>query len=164
MDEIIIDLQKQIQNDCSSRVAIDSVYAGDPGLTEKAALPAVIISEGRTDLERQQTGSDVYKFNISILVITDISSSMSIAGNPDRIMKARQALRQLIEQADPNAGAPMTDTILGSLMKQSNISTKNWRYNIKPSVNYRPNTPKEWWYACAEITLSFISDIVIRTL
>lgn len=165
MDNILLDLQTILRNDCGNRTVMGrkcTFWAGDIGLTAKNELPAVIIRPYATAMERQSTTSDQYKFTISILVVTDITNSMAEAGMANRIVKSHQELRKLVEEYDSATRSPKADTILGSLVRFANITNADWAFNIKPKVDYRPAAPEGWWYCAAEITLEFMTEMTKR--
>ena len=112
MDEALIEIRNLLQTEMGSAAA--SYYAGDIGTPYKTSLPAVIVREEKTIQKRQSTAKDMYNFAISILVVTDIAKALDVAGTANKIVKARQTLRKLIEEADVD-GAPKTTTVLGAL-------------------------------------------------
>lgn len=164
MDTVIPALQTLIKTACASRLNPDSVYVNQEFTPAKDECPCVIISGNATDGQRPHTASDQFKFSVVIRVVTDRTASMSENGMPNNISQSWLDLVKLIEETDVDAGGgPKVDTVLGCLMKQSNIANQEWQYNMNPKVNYRvPQPPGDWYYVYAEITLDFFTKEVQR--
>ena len=164
MDTVVPALQTLIKTACAPRLNPDSVYAAPSFMPAKDECPCVIIFGRTTDGQRPHTASDQFKFQVIIRVVTDRTASMSEGGMPDNISQSWLALAKLIEETDVAAGGgPKTDTILGCMMKQSNIANQEWQYNMNPKVNYdAPQPPGDWYYVFAEITLDFFTKEVPR--
>jgi len=161
--EALIQIRDNIRADCSARVDSASVYAGDIGVPIKAKMPCVVICERSTEATRPHTAGDQYKFGLTVKVYMNLIPALNTAGVYDQILVSRQSLWQLIEESDPVTTGPKIDTILGCLMKQSNIQSAWYRFNLNPKVNYLPATQAgDWWIVTAEITLDYLTDIVPR--
>lgn len=160
MNEAVLELQTLLSTLMTTRCK--KYYAGEIGIPYKNALPCLIIREGRTRHERASTNTDRYVHEISILVVTDIVKSFNEAGVADQIMKSRQTLRKIMEEADATTRAPKTNTVLGALMKQSSIDGTWYTYNLNPVVNYEIEQPKEFFYVAAEVKLELFTDFVPR--
>lgn len=137
-------------------------YAGDTGVPANSALPCIIVRERYTEVERSSTSSDMFRFGISILLITDLRKSLKEGGLTDEIVASRQLLRKMVEEIDSSTGRLKTNTLLGVLLKQSNLRGTNFQYNLKPRVNYAVPSPKNWNLVAAEVTLDVISRFVTR--
>ena len=164
MDTVVPALRDLIKTSCSARLSPDSVFVGNFFTPGKDECPCVIIFGRTTDGQRPHTASDQFKFQVVIRVITDRTASMSENGMPDNISQSWLALTKLIEETDTEAGSgPMVDTVLGCMMKQSNIANMEWQYNMNPKVNYDvPQPPGDFYYVFAEITLDFLTKEVPR--
>lgn len=159
MNEALIEVRDMLETAMGSAVA--SYYAGDIGLPYKNSLPAVIVRELYTEHDRPSTAKDRYRFGISILVVTDMTKDFATAAMANLIVKHRQTLRKLVEEADTD-GAPKTTTVLGALMRQANVRGTNYVYNLNGRVDYRPTTPDGFFYTAAEITLELVTEMVTR--
>lgn len=142
--------------------AAKAYYAGDIGIPSKMALPAVVVRPRFTQMERPHTAGDQYRYGISIMVYIDVAGGMTAAGNTDGIMKAQQNLIKLLEEADTD-GAPKITTVLGCLMRQSNLRSSTFNYNINPRITYNPSSgPNDAMLLSAELTLDYLTNIVPR--
>lgn len=160
MNDVVKEVRDLLQTSMGTRCL--AYYAGNIGLPFKASLPCLMVRERSTEVIRKSTAADQYKFSLSILVVTDIVVSFNEAGLTDRIVKHREALRLIMEEKD-TTGAPKTDTVLGCLMKQSNIRGVSFIYNLNPRVNYEVESPGETFYVAAEVLLDFTTTLVTRT-
>lgn len=160
INEALKEVRDMLETSVGSSV-VKSFYAGDVGLPYKDALPAVIVRERYTRVERKSTAKDQYRHGLSILVVMDMRKDIATAGLTDEIVGHRQRLRNLMEEADTD-GAPKTTTVLGALMKQANIRGTHYVYNLDPYVDYNPSVPGGFFYVAAEITLDVLSEIVTR--
>ena len=159
MNEVILELRSLLQTSMGSRCT--AYYAGNVALPMKNELPCVIVREHRTSVDRSSTAKDRYRFKVSVLVVTDIVTSFNEAGLTNRIVESRQKLRKIMEEGDTD-GAPKADTVLGCLMKQANLRGVSFIYNQTPEVNYDVESPGEFFYVAAEVTLDLLSDSVSR--
>lgn len=162
MNETLIEVRDLLRTSMGSSV-VKTFYAGRVGIPAQSYLPAVIVEERYTEMERANSAKDKYKFGISILVVTDAKQDYDVAGNADDVVASYQTLRKLVEEADTD-GAPKTTTVLGTLMKQSNLRGVSFVYNQNPRVNYRPQFPgqERFFYVAAQIDLDMISEFVTR--
>lgn len=161
MDEALIEVRDLLET--ALGVKVKTCYAGRVGIPAKNYLPAVIVQEVATSIERQSTACDMYRHSINILVVLDMVKDFDITGIDDNIVDTHQSLRKIMEEADTD-GAPKTDTVLGALMKQSNIRGTNYVYNINGAINYLPAFPGQdrFFYIAAELSLDLISQMVVR--
>lgn len=159
MNEALIEIRDLLETAIGSGVT--TYYAGDVGLPYKNALPAIIVRELETVIDRPSTAKDRYKHSISILVVMDMMKAMDMTGLSNNISNTRQDLRKLVEEADTD-GAPKTTTVLGALMKHANIRGTNYMYTLPLRVNYNPSFPTEFFYVAAEITLEAVTEMVTR--
>ena len=161
MNEALKEVRDLLATSMSGR-GIAAFYAGDIGTPAKGNLPCIIVREVSTRAGRQSTSSDQYIFGISVLLITDIFASADVAGIQNNTVASRERLRVLMEEGD-TTGAPKTDTVLGTFMKQANIRGSNFVYNLNGRIDYRPPAPHGFTLAAAELTLDVITDFVKRT-
>lgn len=162
MNEVIVEVRDLLRTSMGSSV-VKTFYAGRVGIPAKSYLPAVIVEERSTELVRQSTNKDMWKFGISILVICDVRQDFNVAGLTDDVVDTFQTLRDLVEEADTD-GAPKTTSVLGAMARQANIRGTNFVYNIRPRVNYRPIFPgmDQFWYVAAQIDIDMLSDFITR--
>lgn len=162
MNEVVKEVRDLLRTSMGSSV-VKTFYAGRVGIPAKAFLPAVIVEERATEIVRQSTAKDLYKFSLVISVICDVTQNYAVAGITDDVVDTYQTLRNLIEEADTD-GAPKTTTVLGTLMKQANIRGTNFAYNMNGRVNYRPTFPGQdnFFYIAAEVELDVLADFVTR--
>lgn len=138
-------------------------YVGRPFVPAKSALPALVVTGVKTKLTRPNTAQDRYQFTLRITLIQDMAAAQDVAGLTNGILVADNDLQKAVEEADTD-GAPKADTLLGTLMKQSNIRGTNYVYNLNPEVNYEPNLPHMagYFYIAAQLTIDVFGDIVTR--
>lgn len=160
MNEVLVEVRDLLEDTMGSGT-VNKFYAGDVGLPYANALPAVIVRERYTEIARQSTAKDMYRFGISILVVMDMCKSLATAGLTDNIVLHRKTLRNLMEQADSD-GAPLATTVLGALMKQASLRGTNYVYNLNGRINYDPPAPQGFFYVAAELTLDVLADYVTR--
>lgn len=160
MDDVVKEVRDLLRTSMGSRCA--AYYAGDVGIPYQATFPVLIVRENSTKHSRPSTSKDQYVHSLSILVITSIVASFKEVGITDLIIKHRETLRLIMEEKDAS-GAPKTDTVLGTLMKQANISGTNFVYNMNASINYRVPAPEGTLLVAAELTIESITNLVLRT-
>lgn len=161
MDDVVKEVRDLLETSMTTRC--QAYYAGDIGIPFKASLPVLIVRELETQVIRESTAKDQYRFSLSILVVTSIITSFNEAGLSDNIVKHRELLRLIMEEKNDTTGAPKTDTVLGTLMKQSNLRGTNFVYNLTPKVNYRFPSPDGSLLVAAEVLLDFTTSLVTRT-
>lgn len=160
MADVLVTIRDLLKNGVGS--GAKAYYAGDIGIPAKMAMPIVVVAPRSTQMERPHTAGDQYRYGLSIMVYVDVAGGMKAAGNTDGVMTAQQNLMKLVEEADTD-GAPKTTSVLGCLMKQSNLRGAGYEYNLNPRVNYRPPSgPNDAMVLSAEITLDVLTNIVPR--
>lgn len=161
MNEALIELRDLLEASLGSK--IKTCYAGRVGIPAKNYLPALILQEVSTEIERQSSGCDQYRHTIRVVLVMDMVKQFATAGIVNDIVGTHEAVRKLMEEADTD-GAPRTDTVLGTIMKQSNIRGTNYVYNLDGVVNYEPTFPgqDQFFYIGAELTLGMVSNYVTR--
>lgn len=162
MNEVLKEVRDLLRTSMGTSV-IKTFYAGRVGLPAKDYMPCVIVEEVGTELERQSTAKDVYRFSLLITVWIDVRQDFNVAGMTDDIVDVYQTLRNLVEEADTD-GAPKTTTVIGALTRQANIRGINFVYNMRPRINYRPAFPgmDQFWYAAATVEIDMLADFITR--
>lgn len=163
MNEVVKEVRNMLRTSMGSSY-IKTFYAGRVGLPATNYMPCVIVEEVGTQMERQSTVKDIYRFSLLITVIVDVRKDFSVAGvTSDEIVDVYQTLRNVVEEADTD-GAPKTTSILGALTRQANLRGTNYVYSMNPRVNYRPVFPgmDEFWYAAATIEIDMLADFITR--
>lgn len=157
MNEALVKVRDTLETLMGS-TTVKSYYAGDVGIPYANSLPAVIVRELYTEMDRPSTAKDRYRFGISALVVMDMRANMTTTADTDEIIQARQVLRKLVEEADTD-GAPKTTTLLGALLKKSTLRSDKYEWIINTRVDYRPSVPGDFFYVAAEITFELLEQV-----
>lgn len=161
MNEVIEEIATDLETALASRTPKVTVYRGNIGLAARSNLPAIIIMRRATTMERVNSAQDRYRHSVSILVVTSMIQEFSNVEN-SKVIEAEKTLSELIEGKDSNTNQVAADTVLGCLLKKSNMNGDSWCYNIDPKVNYEVASPKEFFYTAGEIQLDFITTFSTR--
>ena len=161
MYDVLTEIRDLLSASMTTRCASYFVGRSAGVFMAQNSLPALIVRNKSTKLERQGTAKDRYTFNIGILVITDMVTNFKETGVSNRIILSDAKLIKIFEEKDTD-GAPMSDTVMGTLMKQSNIRGTSFAYNLNPVINYEVESPPGFFYVAGEMTLTVIAEFVTR--
>lgn len=160
INPVIVEIRNLLAAAMTTRCV--AYYVGDIGLPAKAQMPVCIVRRVNSSFDRRTSTGDYWKHTISILVVTDIIKSLSTAGLTSGLVSSENTLADIVAEMDTD-GAPKTNTVLGTLTRQSNLRGTYYQYLQNFNVNYQPDLGNDFPYVAAEITFETESFVTRKS-
>lgn len=159
INDVIVEIRNLLETNMGSRCV--AYYAGNLGIPARAQMPVCIVRRRATNMdERRSTTQDYYRFEISVLIVTDLIKSLGTAALTNGLIPSENTLANIIEERDTD-NAPKTNTVLGVLTRQRNVRGTYYQYIKNIRVNYEPELNGQDMYVAAEVTFD-VEDQLTR--
>ncbi len=133
-------------------------YDGEVELPPRHLLPAIMLKGNSTHQYAKGTAKDQADYSFTLRIVLDAVEYFDESGT-GAILKAQQAIRELMEGRDATGVAKST-SVLGVLRR--NIRGENYLFNNDFTISYSKLERGKFFYYTAEMDFTVTTDLVLR--
>lgn len=159
MNEIIDEILTQLKSSMSANIT--TFYKGEAIIVPKSYLPALMIYPVSTSISNDvsSTCEDRLTHTITIKIYSNVQKHLDEDG-VDETIEHLDELVELMEGRNAD-NSYKSDTVLGTLRSQTNISGTDYRYNNDLEFQYGVIQTGQWFITRAEVTFT-VDSLVPR--